>query len=72
MNHTVLFTLEWDDSYGDPDFGVPGTMEKWLNNRDIQDIERLAKMCEFLAGALRTRTVPFGEGIKTEQNSRKD
>ena len=60
MNSTHLFSIQWDDSYNDPDFAVPGTMQEWIEKRDSKDIERLAKNLEFLASALRKREAPFG------------
>ena len=60
MNYTELFKIQWDNSYNDPDFAVPGTMQKWLEGKNSKDIERLAKHLEFLAGALRERKAPFG------------
>lgn len=59
MHFTKLFSVDWDDSYGDPDFGVPGTTDEWLDRRSPEDIERLAKHVEWLAQQLRKRESPF-------------
>ena len=61
MNYTKLFTIEWDDSYNDPDFAIPGTMNEWLNKRSKKDIKRLAEMLEFLAKQIIKREAPFKE-----------
>ena len=45
MNYTKLFYIDWDDSYNDPDYGIPGTMDEWLNRRDEKDICVLLKCC---------------------------
>lgn len=58
MNYTKLFEIEWDDSYNDPDFSVPGTCNKWLDNNPDK-IERLAKHLEWLAKVMRERKEPF-------------
>ena len=58
MNYTKLFDVQWDDSYNDPDFGMPGTFMDWLSvNEDKR--ERLAKHLEWLASALREGKEPF-------------
>lgn len=59
MNSTHLFSIEWDDSYNDPDYSIPGTFQDYLNRMSEVDVERLAKNLEFLARGLRNRTAPF-------------
>ena len=61
MNYTHLFDIEWDDSYNDPDYKIPGRLEKWLDGRGPKDIERLAETLEWLAKSLRNRTAPFSK-----------
>jgi len=72
MNYTTLFEIQWDDSYNDPDYGIPGTMEKWLNNRSKEDIDRLAKLLHWLAEQMSKRETPFRDslmdGIKQEED----
>lgn len=63
MNYTELFKIQWDDSYGDPDFAIPGTMEEWLNQQSKEDIERLAVHLEWLAERLRKRETPFKDSL---------
>ena len=60
MNYTKLFEIEWDDSYNDPDFSVPGTCNAWLDAQGKDTIERLALHMEWLANRLRSRKEPFG------------
>ena len=58
MNYTRLFSIEWDDSYNEPDFSIPGTFEDWLvKNEDKR--EKLAKHLEWLAQQLRNNENPF-------------
>ena len=61
MNYTRLFYIDWGDSYNEPDYGIPGTFESWLDSRrdPKETAERIAKKLEFLAKALRDRTAPF-------------
>ena len=59
MNYTNLFEIQWDNSYNDPDYSIPGRFNTWLDNCGELDRERLAKMLEFLAEAMRNRTAPF-------------
>ena len=59
MNSTHLFSIEWDNSYNDPDYAIPGTFNTWLDNAGSLNQERLAKMLEFLAKAMRERKPPF-------------
>ena len=59
MTHEHLFSIEWDCSYGDPDYAVSGICVTRINNMGSLDRERLAKMLEWLAMAIRNQTVPF-------------
>lgn len=59
MNYTNLFAIEWDNSHNDPDYRIPGSISNYLDGMGLADRERLAKMLEFLAKAIRNRTVPF-------------
>jgi len=59
VNYTHLFSIDWDDSYGDPDYKIPGLFKDWYLRHSKEDIERLATNLEFLATALRNRTAPF-------------
>ena len=58
MNHTHLFSIETDDSYGGMDFAIPGTFYEWLSRNESRR-EELAQHLEWLAMALRTRRSPF-------------
>ena len=70
MNYTHLFSIEWDDSYNDPDYSIPGRFNTYLDNRGPGDIERLAKMLEFLAGAMRERKSHFQHREKLEKGEK--
>ncbi len=59
MKHEYLFSIEWDCSYNDPDYSVSGICQTRINNLGNYDRERLAKMMEFLAKAIREQTTPF-------------
>lgn len=64
MNYTELFTIEWDNSYGEPDYRIPGSFQRYLDEMGELNKERLAKLLEFLASAIRNRTVPFERKVK--------
>ncbi|MCH7604977.1 hypothetical protein IID24_03245 [Patescibacteria group bacterium] len=58
MNYTDLFMIKWDDSYNDPDYGVPATFNEWLY-RHPERREELAQMLERIAENLRDDKAPF-------------
>ena len=58
MNYTHLFSIEWDDSYNDPDFKVPTEFQEWIKNHE-QKRETLARHLEWLATVLRSKKAPF-------------
>lgn len=59
MNYTPLFSIEWDNSYNDPDYRIPGSFQRYLDEMGTLNQERLAKMLESLAQSIRNRTTPF-------------
>lgn len=59
MKHEYLFSIEWDCSYNDPDYAINGVCQNRINNMGSENRERLAKMLEFLAKAVRNQTEPF-------------
>lgn len=58
MNFTHLFSIEWDDSYNDPDYAIPGTFMEWISRHD-HERERLAKHLEWIAKCIRENLSPF-------------
>jgi len=58
MNYTHLFDIQWDDSYDDPDYGVPGTFGEWISKRE-GDRVRLAEQLEWMAKRMREGKPPF-------------
>lgn len=64
MNYTHLFSIEWDTSYNDPDYRIPGSFQRYLDEMGTLNQERLATMLEFLADGIRKRTCPFEKKTK--------
>jgi len=69
MKHTHLFNIEWDNSYGDPDFGIPWTFFEWMKHNEDKR-ERLAQHLEWLAKALRNKSAPFHYPEETARTER--